>query len=113
VLEVDIGKLEAGGYTARARIGKAPATRFDFACERGGAAWGDSRPDIDRLERIARASGGRAVFRDAIADLPLPPPTEVAVQREVVPLLPPWAWTLAAALALGWHFIERRRAGMS
>lgn len=113
ILEVEIGKLTAGGYTARARIGKAPATRFDFACERGGAAFADTRPDPDRLERISKASGGSSVFRDSLADLPLPPPTEVAVQREVVPLLPPWAWTLVAAGLLGWHFIERRRAGMA
>jgi uncharacterized membrane protein len=113
VVDVEIGTLSAGGYTARARIGRAPATRFDFACERGGAAFGDTRPDLERLARIAKASNGRAVFRDRVADLPLPPPTEVAVQREVVPLLAPWVWTLAAAIALGWHFIERRRAGMS
>lgn len=113
VLDVDIGTLAAGGYTARARIGRAPATRFDFACERGGAAWGDTRPDPERLARVAKAAGGEFVSRDKIGDLPLPPPTEVAVQREVVPLVPPWIWTLAAAIALGWHFIERRRAGLS
>lgn len=113
VLDVDIGKLARGGYTARARIGRAPATRFDFACERGGPAWGDTRPDLERLAKLARVSGGRHVFRDKVRELPLPPPTEVAVQREVVPLLSPWVWALSAALALGWHFIERRRAGMS
>lgn len=113
VVELELGTLEAGGYTARARIGKSPATRFDFACERGGAAWADTRPDLDRLTRLAKASGGRSVFRDAIDKLPLPAPIEVAVQREVVPLLPVWVWTSIAAVALGWHFIERRRAGMA
>lgn len=113
VIELELGKLEAGGYTARAQLGKSPATRFDFACERGGAAWADTRPDPERLARLAEAAGGRAVFPDAIESLPLPAPIEVAVQREVQPLLPPWAWSLAAAIALGWHFIERRRAGMA
>lgn len=113
VVEVDIGKLEAGGYTARARVGRAPATRFDFACERGGSSWSDTRPDVDRLQRIARVSQGQAVTRERVGALPLPPPMEVAVQREVAPLLPAWAWTIAAAVALGWHWIERRRGGLA
>ena len=31
-LEIELGVLEAGGYSARARVGAAPPTRFDFAC---------------------------------------------------------------------------------
>ncbi len=112
-VEVDIGALPPGGYSAHARVGKAPATRFDFACERGGAAWGDPRPDSARLERIARLSGGRFVRPNRVDALPLPPPTEVATLREVVPVLPPWAWALFAAAALGWHWIERRRSGLA
>ncbi|MFO7180217.1 MAG: glutamine amidotransferase [Pseudomonadota bacterium] len=110
---VDVGPLAPGGYSAHARVGKAPATRFDFACERGGSAWGDSRPDAARLERIARASGGRFVRHDRVEALPLPPPTEVATLREVVPVLPPWVWALCAAAALGWHWIERRKSGFA
>jgi uncharacterized membrane protein len=112
IVEIEAGPLAPGGYTARARVGQAPPTRFDFACERGGSAWSDSRPDPERLQRIARLSGGRYVDADRLADLPMPPPTEVAAQREVAPVLPPWVWALLASAALGWHWIARRRAGL-
>ena len=111
-LELELGVLESGGYAASARVGAAPPTRFDFACERGGAAWSDSRPDPERLGRIAKASGGRAVSLANAADLPVPDPIEVAAERSSVPLLPAWAWTLAASLALGGHWYARRRQGL-
>jgi hypothetical protein len=111
-VEIEAGPLSAGGYTARARVGEAPPTRFDFACERGGEAWRDSRPDRPRLERIARASGGVLVDPTNLGALPTPPPTEVAAEREVLPLLPPWVWALAASAALGFHWIVRRSAGL-
>jgi len=111
-LEIELGVLESGGYAASARVGQAPPTRFDFACERGGPAWADSRPDPERLARIAKATGGRAVSRSDIDDLPVPEPIEVAAERSSVPLLPPWAWTLAASLALGAHWYARRRQGL-
>jgi len=110
---VEVGPFTPGGYSARASVGKSPATRFDFACERGGPAWSDTRPDAARLERIARESGGRFVTKASAGSLPKPPPTEVATLREVTPIVPAWAWALAAASALGWHWIERRRAGLS
>lgn len=111
-LELELGVLEAGGYSASARLGLAPPTRFDFACERGGVAWSDSRPDPERLARLAQATGGRAVSRSNVADLPVPEPIEVAAERSSVPLLPAWAWTLAASLALGAHWYARRRQGL-
>ncbi len=111
-LELELGALEAGGYSASARVGQAPPTRFDFACERGGPAWSDSRPDPERLSRIAQATGGRAVSRADIDQLPVPDPIEVAAERSSVPLLPAWAWTLAASLALGGHWYARRRHGL-
>ena len=111
-LDLELGVLESGGYSASARVGAAPPTRFDFACERGGPAWSDSRPDAERLSRIAQATGGRAVSRANIGDLPVPEPIEVAAERSSVPLLPAWAWTLAASLALGGHWYARRRQGL-
>ncbi len=111
-LELELGVLEAGGYSASARVGAAPPTRFDFACERGGPAWSDSRPDPERLARIAKTSGGRAVSLTNTSDLPVPDPIEVAAERSSVPLLPAWAWTLAASLALGGHWYARRRQGL-
>ena len=111
-LDLELGVLEAGGYSASARVGQAPPTRFDFACERGGPAWSDSRPDPERLSRVAKATGGRAVSRTNISDLPVPDPIEVAAERSSVPLLPAWAWTLAASLALGGHWYARRRQGL-
>lgn len=113
VVELEVGPLAPGGYAARTRVGQAPATRFDFACERGGSAWSDSRPDAERLARIARVSGGKSVDVAHLGDLPMPPPTEVAAQREVAPVLSPWIWALAASAALGWHWIARRRAGLA
>ncbi len=111
-LDLELGVLEAGGYSASARVGAAPPTRFDFACERGGPAWSDSRPDPERLTKLSAASGGKAVSRANIGDLPIPDPTPVAAERSSVPLLPAWAWTLAAALALGAHWYARRRQGL-
>ena len=111
-LELDLGVLQAGGYSASARVGAAPPTRFDFACERGGPAWSDSRPDPERLVRIAQASGGRSVSLGNIGDLPVPEPLLVAAERSSVPLLPAWVWTLAATLALGGHWYVRRRQGL-
>jgi uncharacterized membrane protein len=112
-IEITMGPLEAGGYTARARIGAAPPTRHDFACELGGEAWSDSRPDPERLERISAATRGRSVAVDALAQLPLPDPTEVAAERHVTPILPPWVWALSAAFALGAHWLVRRRGGLA
>ncbi|MEO8904713.1 MAG: glutamine amidotransferase [Polyangiaceae bacterium] len=111
-LDLELGVLEAGGYAASARVGAAPPTRFDFACERGGPAWSDSRPDPERLRKIAAASGGKAVSRANLAELPIPDPTPIAAERSTVPLLPAWAWTLAAALGLGAHWYARRRQGV-
>lgn len=111
-VEIRVPGLRAGGYTAKARIGEAPPSRHDFACERGGAAWADSRPDRARLDAIARVTGGASVGIDGIDELPLPEATRVAAQREVAPVAPPWVWTLAAAVLLGVHWVARRNSGL-
>jgi hypothetical protein len=105
--------LPAGGYTARLRLGDGPTTRRDFACESGGDEWADSRPDPDRLKALASATGGTFRYADDRLNFPLPKPTVVSAERHVVPLLPPWSWTLVAALALGVHWFARRRSGLS
>lgn len=112
-VEISLPPLGAGGYTARLKLGAGPTTRRDFACESGGDEWADSRPDRDRLKALASATGGS--FHDATDDLtlPLPKPAVVSAERHVVPLAPPWAWTLVAAVMLGVHWFARRRSGLS
>lgn len=112
VVSVDLGPLEEGGYAARVRIGSTPPTRLDFACERGGEAWSDSRPDPARLERISRVTGGRSVTAAEIRRLPLPTATLVATERQVTAVLPPWLWALGGSIAIGAHWYARRRAGL-
>ncbi len=112
-LEIVLPALPSGGYTARARIGQAPATRRDFACEAGGDEWADGRPDPARLERLAKATQGSFFWADSKIDLPLPKPTVVASERHVAPLAPPWAFALLAAMTLGGSFLVRRRSGLA
>lgn len=112
-LELRLPPLPAGGYTARARIGQAPATRRDFACEAGGDEWADSRPDPARLERLAKATDGSFFWADDPIVLPLPKATVVASERHVAPLAPPWAFALFAAATLGLSFVVRRRSGLA
>jgi uncharacterized membrane protein len=112
-IELPLPKLDAGGYSARVRVGAAPPARHDFACERGGPAFSDSRPDPERLERIASVTGGRSVDFDRVDSLPVPESTEVAAERQVTPVLPPWVWALAASIALGAHWISRRQSGLA
>jgi uncharacterized membrane protein len=110
--EIHISGLTAGGYTAKVRIGEAPPSRHDFACERGGTAFADSRPDRARLEAISRVTGGISVDVPGISRLPLPEATRVSAERQVAPMLPPWVWTLTSALLLGVHWIARRNSGL-
>jgi hypothetical protein len=105
--------LAPGGYTERLRIGSGSSTRRDFACEAGGDEWADSRPDPDRLRAIAAATGGIFALARNAGDIPFPKATVVSAERHVVPLAPPWAWTLLTAAALGAHWIARRRSGLA
>lgn len=113
VVDLALPAMPAGGYSARLRVGNGPTTRRDFACEAGGEEWGDSRPDPDRLRALAEATRGKFAFADDAVDLPLPRPTVVSAERHVVPVAPPWVWTLAAAVLLGVHWFTRRRSGLS
>ncbi len=125
-VELKAGKLEAGGYSATVEITphdeatgdadeakRGPTTRRDFACERGGDEWADTRPDTERLQQIAAATGGRAVTVDNVSSLPLPEATQIAIERRVSPILPPWGWTLVAAVLGGAHWVIRRRGGLA
>jgi len=111
-LKIVFSDLKAGGYIAKAKIGSAPPTRYDFACERGGQAWSDSRVDPARLDRIAKLTGGRAVAASGLSSLPIPRPAEVAAERRVSALLPAWLWSLFAAIVLGAHWLLRRDSGL-
>jgi uncharacterized membrane protein len=113
-VDLAVGAFEAGGYSAVVDIaGKGPKTRRDFACEKGGDEWADSRPDNARLEAIAAATFGKFVKARDAGSLPLPPATQVAAERQVAPLLPPWAWAISAAVLLGAHWMVRRLGGLS
>jgi hypothetical protein len=113
-IDIPLPPLEPGGYTARLRVGRGVTTRFDFACEAGGDEWADSRPDPGRLRALADATGGTFLFAgEDTAQLPLPKPTIVSAERHVVPVAPPWAWTLMAAVMMGAHWIVRRKGGLS
>ncbi|HEY2516563.1 MAG TPA: vWA domain-containing protein [Polyangiaceae bacterium] len=112
-LELTLPALAVGGYTARLRVGSGSSTRRDFACEAGGDEWADSRPDPERLRALAAATHGVFVSGRDVAELPLPKPTVVSAERHVVPLAPPWIWSLVAALALGAHWFARRRSGLA
>jgi uncharacterized membrane protein len=107
-----LGALSEGGYTATVRIGSAPPARFDFACERGGAAFADSRPDAPLLERISKETGGISLRAEDAGNLQAPPRTHVESQRLVAPLLAAWIWALLAASSIGAHWYVRRRAGL-
>lgn len=112
-IDLALPALDAGGYAARLRVGAGATTRYDFACEVGGDEWADSRPDPDRLEALARATGGAFAMAAQGGSLPLPRPTVISAERHVTPLAPPWAWTTAAAMLLGIHWVARRRGGLA
>lgn len=109
----DMPPLAAGAYSAHLRVGRGTVARSDFACEAGGDEWADSRPDPERLASIARASGGTFADASNAETLRLPDSTVISAEQHVSPLAPPWAWSLSAAALLGFHWIARRRVGLS
>jgi uncharacterized membrane protein len=112
-VEVPIGTLKTGGYIAKIQVGSGSKTRRAFACEKGGPEWADPRPDTDRLQALAKASQGTFVYANDIEKIGLPPSTQINAERTVTPFVPPWVWTLSAALALGLHWIVRRKDGLA
>ncbi|HMA95195.1 MAG TPA: hypothetical protein VKP30_21045, partial [Polyangiaceae bacterium] len=110
---IDLGLLGAGAYTSTLRFADEPTARFDFACEAGGSAWADSRPDPERLRRLATINHGSVVSPDATSELTLPPPTVLHGSRSVRPLLSAWVWALIASLLLAANWLLRRIAGLS
>lgn len=113
---LELGALEAGGYTATVRLdgrGRAAPSRHDFACEVGGDEWADPRPDPARLAAIATATGGVAVAAGDEVKLPRPRATRLVAERRVEPWMPPWVWALGAAFCMGAHWISRRRSGLA
>lgn len=117
---IPLGRLAPGGYTALVEMRseasgageKGSTTRRDFACEKGGEEWADSRPDSDRLAAFSAATQGRFVSASDIAELPLPKAMQVTAEKHVSPILPPWAWSLLSAVFMGIHWIVRRRGGL-
>lgn len=106
---IEVSPLPPGGYAAVAESGGFPAARLEFACEHAGGAWRDSRPDPDRMIRLAEAVGTSSEDVDSISDLP---PIETQAQLQVSsirPVAPAWLWALAAGIALGAHWLIRRR----
>lgn len=110
---VHLSVSEAGGYSADVSVGDAPPSRVDFACESGGEAWRDSRPDPGRLEALARLGGGASIGWNEVHDLPDVSSFVVVENRRAAPLAPAWLWSLLAAATLGAHWLLRRRAGLS
>lgn len=111
-VEVKLGDLVAGAYTAIARINGGLAARLDFFCEEGGAALADSRPDPERLRLLTSVTGGRTVDSEDINALPVPPNLLVDESRTSKPVGPAWFWSLTAATLLGATWLSARRYGM-
>ncbi len=104
-------KIPEGGYAARVRVGAAPPSRTVIACEEGGEAWADSRPDAERLRSIAAATGGVSVFRDQIAEVPPVESSFVSAERVSHPVLSNWIWATLAVALMSIHWLIRRAQG--
>lgn len=100
-----------GGYAATVRFASGPSSRFVFACEAGGEAWADSRPDPKALESLSLATRGLSVTPSELNRLPEPPGTKVISERIETPLLPDSVWSGIACVLMGLHWIVRRRDG--
>ena len=111
VAEVPIVGLPRGGYTAVAQVEAGAQARLNFACEPGGSALADSRPDQKRLRKLAEISGGTYVTPTDINDLPVPPSYFVDETRTSYPAAPAWLWSALAAAFLGAQWLAARSTG--
>jgi uncharacterized membrane protein len=112
-VDVDLGSFPTGAYSALVRLGDEPAARFDFACESGGTAWADTRPDPTRLVKLAQANGGKEVDSTRIRSLPIPERTLIHGMRRSRPIIGAWLWALLAASCLTVHWLLRRTEGLA
>lgn len=104
-------QIPEGGYAARVRVGAAPPTRSVIACEDGGEAWSDSRPDPERMAAIAAATGGTYVTSDQVGALPKSTSSFIATHRESRPFLEAWVWATLAVSLMSLHWLVRRSVG--
>ena len=111
-IETRLISIQEGAYTALARINGGLATRLDFACEKGGAALADSRPDAERIRKLAQTTGGYSVNSTDINNLPTPHSIFVDQIRTSKPIAPSWVWSLLAATLFGATWLSARRTGM-
>ncbi len=111
--EFTIEGLRPSGYSAIARLGRGPSTRFDFACQEGGEALFDPRPDPDRLRRFADLKHAQLLSYDELDRLKLPEPDRVIISRSVRPVLPTPILAVFTACALSIYWMLRRRAGLN
>lgn len=112
-IDIELGSFPAGAYSATIRLSDETPARFDFACESGGTAWADTRPDSSRLARLAKANGGTVVGPNGVRDLPTPAASQVHGSRHTRPVLSAWIWALLAAGCLACSWLLRRMDGLT
>ena len=111
-IDTQLNPLPEGAYAAMAQISGGMTTRLDFACEKGGTALADSRPDALRLSRLATSTRGDAVVPDEIERLPIPRGLFVDQVRTSKSIAPQWLWSLVAAVSFGITWLQARNAGL-
>ena len=111
IAQVHIAGLARGAYAAVVNIDGGAQGRLDFACEQGGSALADSRPDSWRLRKLAEISGGHYVTPSNIGELPLPPSYFLDETRTTHPVAPAWLWSALAAAFLGAQWLVARSTG--
>ncbi len=86
--------------------------RLDIACEQGGGALSDSRPDADRLRKISEITSGKYADVQDISSLPTPPSYFIDETRTALPIAPTWVWAALGAALFGAHWLSARQTGL-